>query len=55
MIDGGMFQIIGNFGFPIAIAVYLLMRFEGKIDSLRNSVELLSNDIAKSMDDINKK
>ena len=55
MIDGEMFQMIGNFGFPIAIAVYLLMRFEGKIDSLRNSVELLSNDIAKSMDDINKK
>ncbi len=55
MIEGELFQIIGNFGFPIAIAVYLLMRFEGKIDSLRSSIELLSNDIAKSMDDINKK
>ena len=55
MIEGELFQILGNFGFPIAIAIYLLMRFEGKIDSLRNSIELLSNDIAKSMDDINKK
>jgi hypothetical protein len=55
MIEGEVFQLLGNFGFPIAIAIYLLMRFEGKIDSLRNSIELLSNDIAKSIDEINKK
>ena len=47
MIEGQLFQILGNFGFPITIAVYLLMRFEGKIDSLRNSIDVLSNDITK--------
>lgn len=55
MIEGELFHIIGNFGFPIAIAIYLLMRFEGKIDSLRNSIELLSSNVTKSIDDINKK
>lgn len=45
MIEGELFQILGNFGFPIAIAIYLLMRFEGKIDALRTSVELLSNNL----------
>ena len=48
MIEGGIFQILGNFGFPIALAIYLLMRFEGKIDSLRYSIELLSNNLTKS-------
>jgi len=31
--------IIGNFGFPIAITVYLLLRFEKKIDSLTCAIE----------------
>lgn len=47
MIEGQLFQILGNFGFPITIAIYLLMRFEGKIDSLRNSIDVLSNDLTK--------
>lgn len=55
MIDGELFQILGNFGFPIAIAVYLLMRFEGKIDSLRDSIELLSNNFTKSNNDTREK
>jgi hypothetical protein len=55
MIEGEFFQILGNFGFPIAIAIYLLMRFEGKIDSLRNSIELLSNNLTKSSNDMSKK
>ncbi len=55
MIEGELFQVVGNFGFPIAIAVYLLMRFEGKIDALRSSIELLSSDLTKSSNDVNKK
>ncbi len=55
MIDGELFHILGNFGFPIAVAIYLLMRFEGKIDSLKNSNELLSNNLTKLINDMNKK
>ena len=55
MIEGELFQILGNFGFPITIAIYLLMRFEGKIDSLRNSIELLSNNLTTSNNDMRKK
>ena len=29
---------IGNFGFPIAVAVYLLFRFENKIEKLETSI-----------------
>lgn len=55
MIEGHIFQILGNFGFPITIAIYLLMRFEGKIDSLRNSIDLLSNDLSKAKHERSKK
>lgn len=40
-------QIIGNFGFPVAITVYLLVRFEGKIDRLRESIDVLSDNVSK--------
>lgn len=29
---------ISNFGFPIVLTTYLLLRFEKKIDSLNNSI-----------------
>lgn len=35
--------IIGNVGFPIAISVYLLVRIEGKLEGLTNSINALSN------------
>ncbi|QNK89844.1 YvrJ family protein [Sporosarcina sp. resist] len=35
-------MIIGNFGFPIAITVYLFIRFEKKIENLEKSINLLS-------------
>lgn len=41
-------QIIGNFGFPAAIAIYLLVRFENRLESLRTSVENLSKKIDNS-------
>ncbi|AIY82903.1 YvrJ family protein [Clostridium baratii] len=40
-------QIIGNVGFPIAISVYLLMRIEGKLEVLSNSINNLSNVMSK--------
>ncbi|MDQ0207638.1 YvrJ family protein [Alkalicoccobacillus murimartini] len=30
--------LLGNFGFPILIAIYLLTRFEKRIDNLTNAV-----------------
>ena len=32
-------QILSNFGFPIALAVYLLFRFEKKLDALEEANE----------------
>lgn len=34
--------IIGNFGFPIALVFYFLLRFEQKIDQLSKTLETLS-------------
>lgn len=31
-------NLIGNLGFPIAITVYLLVRFEKKIDQLNDTI-----------------
>lgn len=33
---------IGNYGFPMAISVYLLIRFEGKIANLTQSIYQLA-------------
>lgn len=38
-------NLITNVGFPIAISVYLLVRFEGKIEALTNSINSLTNKI----------
>lgn len=32
-------SLIGNFGFPIVMTGYLLLRFEKKIDSLTNTMQ----------------
>lgn len=37
--------LIGNFGFPIALVFYFLLRFEQKIDELSDSLESLSAQI----------
>ncbi|MGL5694040.1 MAG: YvrJ family protein [Peptostreptococcaceae bacterium] len=34
--------IISNVGFPIALSMYLLVRIEGKLDSLSGSIKDLS-------------
>jgi hypothetical protein len=39
--------ILGNFGFPIAISIYLLVRFEKKIENLEEVILELSNAIKR--------
>ncbi|TKI67818.1 YvrJ family protein [Lysinibacillus mangiferihumi] len=46
MVETEVFQLIGNFGFPIAITIYLLVRFEGKIEGLRNAIDNLTDHLA---------
>lgn len=41
-------SLIGNFGFPIAITVYLFIRFERKIDKLEAIIMELS-EVIKSL------
>ncbi len=37
--------ILSNFGFPIAITIYLLTRFEKKLENLEDVIVRLSNAI----------
>jgi hypothetical protein len=41
-----LLQQIGNFGFPIVLSVYLLVRVEGKLEKLTESINELSKAIA---------
>ncbi|MFF2795378.1 YvrJ family protein [Lysinibacillus xylanilyticus] len=41
-------SLIGNFGFPIAITVYLFIRFERKLDKLEAVIMELS-EVIKSL------
>lgn len=48
MLDAPSFiQILGNFGFPIAIATYLLLRFEKRLESLKTSIDNLAQTFSK--------
>ncbi|HVJ47504.1 YvrJ family protein [Desulfitobacterium sp.] len=40
-VDGNttLFTLLGNFGFPIAVSVYLLVKFEKKLDYLATVVQ----------------
>jgi hypothetical protein len=40
-------SIIGNWGFPIAVSIYLLVRIEGKLENLTESIRGLSEAIRK--------
>lgn len=35
--------LIGNVGFPIAVSIYLLVRIEGKLENLTESINSLTN------------
>jgi hypothetical protein len=41
-----LFNQIANFGFPIVLSVYLLVRVEGKLEKLSESINELSKTIA---------
>ena len=38
-------DLIANIGFPIAVSIYLLVRVEGKLEGLTNSINNLSQTI----------
>lgn len=40
-----LISLIGNVGFPIAVSIYLLVRIEGKLESLTSSINNLSSTI----------
>jgi hypothetical protein len=42
-----IYSSIANLGFPIVISVYLLVRIEGKLDKLSNSITELAHAISK--------
>ena len=46
--NNDLLNMIGNVGFPIAVSVYLLVRLEGKLEVLTQSINNLSNVINKS-------
>jgi len=39
-------QAVGNVGFPIAVAAYLLVRIEGKLEALAASIARLAEAVA---------
>ncbi len=41
-----LLTIVGNFGFPIAVSAYLLVRIEGKLNELSTSITELAKAIA---------
>ncbi|MDO5717213.1 MAG: YvrJ family protein [Tissierellia bacterium] len=43
-------ETIGNQAFPIVVSIYLLTRFEGRIDALRTAIEELNRTIASNTD-----
>lgn len=38
---------IGNVGFPMAVTAFLLVRIEGKLGQLNDSIQLLTRTIAQ--------
>ncbi len=44
------FQLIGNYGFPMVVAGYLLVRLEPVIKDLQKSITLLTLVVAKQSD-----
>lgn len=43
-----LLNMIGNLGFPIAVSVYLLVRLEGKLEVLTQSINNLSSVLNKN-------
>ncbi|MBP2113887.1 YvrJ family protein [Paenibacillus sp. FSL R7-0128] len=49
MMEGDIATFIANLGFPIAITLYLLIRFEKKISDLSEAINALKNEIQKNV------
>lgn len=43
--DANLQSLIANVGFPIALSMYLLIRIEGKLSKLTESISELSSNI----------
>lgn len=43
-----IYSLIANVGFPIAVAAYLLVRLEGKMDRLTEAVQQLTAAVEKN-------
>ena len=41
-----LLKLVGNFGFPIVVSAYLLVRIEGKLNELSTSITGLAKAIA---------
>lgn len=41
-----LLKLVGNFGFPIVVSAYLLVRIEGKLNELSASITELAQAIA---------
>lgn len=37
--------LVGNFGFPVVLSIYLLVRIEGKLENLAECIRMLSDSI----------
>ena len=44
-----LIPIVANLGFPIAVSIYLLVRIEGKIESLTLSIRGLAEAVGRIM------
>lgn len=42
-----LINMVNNSGFPIVISIYLLLRFEKKIESLNSTIQNISSKIEK--------
>ncbi|MCQ6281044.1 YvrJ family protein [Bacillus sp. EB600] len=42
--------LVGNLGFPIVVAFYLLIRFERKIDNLTEAINKMTDTIKEGKD-----
>ncbi len=50
-----LLKAIANWGFPIVVSVYLLVRIEAKLDSLEQAIKDLSLTLAKINGSLGKK
>ncbi|GLI84498.1 MULTISPECIES: YvrJ family protein [Rossellomorea] len=40
-------QLLGNFGFPIAVTLFLLVKLEKKLEQLEQAIQALSQTFSK--------